>query len=41
MSLKSYLDPLFAFDQWIKVNPEGGIFEWRNIKLEVKRTRCT
>lgn len=37
MSLKSYLDPLKAFDKWILDNPMGGIFVWKSIKLEVKR----
>jgi hypothetical protein len=29
MSLKSYLDPLVAFDKWILKNPNGGIFVWK------------
>jgi hypothetical protein len=36
MSLKSYLDPVKAFDKWIIANPKGGIFVWKGIKLEVK-----
>ena len=36
MSLKSYLDPVKAFDKWIIANPNGGIFVWKGIKLEVK-----
>ena len=35
MSLKSYLDPLVAFDKWIKVNPKGGIFVWQGKKFNV------
>ena len=35
MSLKSYLDPLVAFDKWIKVNPKGGIFVWQGKKISV------
>jgi hypothetical protein len=35
MSLKSYLNPLAAFDAWIKLNPEGGIFTWRGQKFKV------
>ena len=29
MSLKSYLDPLIAFEKWIAKNPNGGIFRWK------------
>lgn len=36
MSLKSYLDPLQAFDAWLKVNPKGGIFVWRGKKFKVE-----
>lgn len=28
MSLKSYLDPLEAFEKWLKANPEGGNFSY-------------
>jgi len=35
MSLKSYLDPLVAFDKWIKVNPKGGIFIWQGQRFRV------
>ena len=35
MSLKSYLDPLVAFDKWIKLNPKGGIFVWQGQKFMV------
>jgi hypothetical protein len=28
MSLKLYLDPIAAFEKWLKVNPKGGIFVW-------------
>jgi hypothetical protein len=37
MSLKSYLDPVKAFDKWIIANPNGGIFVWKGIKLEIKK----
>ena len=41
MSLKSYLNPLSAFDKWLKVNPKGGIFEWDGQKVKVtKRQNC-
>lgn len=36
MSLKSYLDPIAAFDKWLKDNPKGGIFEWNGQKISVK-----
>lgn len=36
MSLKSYLDPVKAFDKWILANPNGGIFTWKGIKFDVK-----
>lgn len=35
MSLKSYLDPIAAFEKWIKENPKGGIFEWNGEKVSV------
>lgn len=41
MSLKSYLDPIHAFDKWIKDNPKGGIFVWKGQKFVVTCTRCT
>jgi hypothetical protein len=41
MSLKSYLDPLVAFDKWIKANPKGGIFVWQGQKVKVEmRQNC-
>lgn len=36
MSLKSYLDPIKAFDLWIKKNPNGGIFTFMGQKFSVK-----
>lgn len=38
MSLKSYLDPVKAFDKWIKENPNGGFFVWGKHRFSVKRT---
>lgn len=38
MSLKSYLDPVAAFDKWIKENPNGGVFKWKNQTFKVVRT---
>jgi hypothetical protein len=35
MSLKSYLDPIAAFDKWLKNNPKGGIFVWDGKKYKV------
>lgn len=37
MSLKSYLNPIEAFDKWIKKNPNGGVFIWKNHKFIVKK----
>jgi hypothetical protein len=36
MSLKSYLDPMVAFEKWLKKNPNGGIFEYFGQKFSVK-----
>ena len=35
MSLKSYLNPITAFENWLKVNPKGGIFVWNGQKIRV------
>jgi hypothetical protein len=35
MSLKSYLNPIIAFEKWLKENPKGGIFEWKGQKFKV------
>jgi hypothetical protein len=35
MSLRLLIDPLYAFDVWIKNNPKGGIFEFRGQKFRV------
>lgn len=37
MSLKSYLSPITAFEKWLKVNPNGGIFEWNGQKVKVSK----
>ena len=36
MSLKSYLDPVKAFEKWLIVNPKGGIFVWKGQRISVK-----
>jgi len=36
MSLKSYLDPMLAFEKWLQKNPNGGIFEYFGQKFSVK-----
>lgn len=36
MSLKSYLDPVKAFEKWLVSNPKGGIFVWKGQKISVK-----
>lgn len=41
MSLKSYLDPMVAFEKWLKKNPNGGIFEYFGQKFSVKPKQCT
>ena len=41
MSLKSYLDPIHAFEIWIKNNPKGGIFVWKGQKFKVNVLACT
>lgn len=35
MSLKSYLDPMVAFEKWLQSNPKGGIFVWKGHKFVV------
>lgn len=35
MSLKSYLDPMVAFEKWLQSNPKGGIFVWKGTKFVV------
>lgn len=37
MSLKSYLNPIAAFEKWLKLNPMGGIFEWNGKKYKVNK----
>jgi hypothetical protein len=36
MSLKSYLDPMAAFEKWLTKNPNGGIFEYFGQKFIIK-----
>jgi len=36
MSLRLLVDPLYAFEVWIKENPKGGIFEFRGQRFSVK-----
>jgi hypothetical protein len=37
MSLKSYLDPIAAFEKWLKVNQKGGIFVWKGQRFKVAK----